>query len=72
MTPLKNKSKRRISTKKYFEKQIKIFHTFAHLDQVTYIVSSWIRSLAQQHNVAQVSLMLILPKAAHASHRVGG
>jgi hypothetical protein len=34
MTPLQNKSKRRISTKEYFEKQTKIFHTLAHLDQV--------------------------------------
>jgi hypothetical protein len=48
-----------------------MFHTLAHLDQVTWLVSSWIRSLAQQHHVAQVSLMLILPKAPHTSHRVG-
>jgi hypothetical protein len=27
--------------------------------------------LAQQHYVAQVSLMLILPKAPHTSHRIG-
>jgi hypothetical protein len=27
--------------------------------------------LAQQHHVAQVSLILILPKAPHISHRVG-
>ena len=56
---------------KYLEKQTKIFHTLAHLDQVAWLVSSWIRSLAQQHHVAQVSLMLILPKAPHTSHRVG-
>jgi hypothetical protein len=48
----------------------KIFHTLAHLDQVAWLVSSWIRSLAQHHHVAQVNFMLILPKAPHTSHGV--
>jgi hypothetical protein len=72
MNPLQNKGKRRISKQGVFrKKQTKIFHTLAHLDQVALLVSSWIRSLAQQHHVAQVSLMLILPKAPHTSHGVG-
>jgi hypothetical protein len=32
--PLQNKSKRRISKQGVLEKQTKIFHTLAHLDQV--------------------------------------
>jgi hypothetical protein len=52
-----------------FRKNTKILHTLAHLDQVAWLVSSWIRSLAQQYHVAQVSLILILPKAPHTSHR---
>jgi hypothetical protein len=51
------------------KKQSKIFHTLAHLDQVAWLVSSWIRSLAQHHHVAQVSLILTPPKALHTSHR---
>jgi hypothetical protein len=58
--------------KKYMKHDpTQIFYTLAHLDQVARLVSSWIRFLAQQHYVAQVSLMLILPKAPHISHRVG-
>jgi hypothetical protein len=34
MTPFQNKSKRRISTKEYIEKQTKIFYTLGHLDHV--------------------------------------
>jgi hypothetical protein len=48
--------------------QIK-YSTHALLDQVAWLVSSWIRSLAQQYHVAQVSLILILPKSPHTSHR---
>jgi hypothetical protein len=71
MTPLQNKSKRIISKQGVFRKTQKIFHTLAHFDQVAWLVSSWIRYLAQQHHVAQVNLILILPKTPHTSHRVG-
>jgi hypothetical protein len=69
--PSKTKARRESQRKEYLEKQTKIFHTLAYLDQVAWLVSSWIRSLAQEHYVAQVSFMLILPKALHTSHRVG-
>jgi hypothetical protein len=68
--PSKIKARGKSQSKEYLEKQIKIFHTLAHLDQVAWLVSSWIQSLAQQHYVAQVSLILILPKAPHTNHRV--
>jgi hypothetical protein len=69
--PLQNKSKRKVSKQGVHRKQTKIFHTLAQFDQVASLVSSWIRSLAWQHHVAQVSLMLILPKALQTRHRVG-
>jgi hypothetical protein len=67
--PSKIKIKRRISKQGVFRKNTKNFHTLAHLDQVAWLDSSWIRSLAQQYHVVQVSLILILPKAPHTSHR---
>jgi hypothetical protein len=70
--PLQNKSKRRISKQGVLTKtNKKIFHSLAHVDEVALLVFSWIRSLAQQHHVAQVSLVLTLPKAPHTSHIVG-
>jgi hypothetical protein len=64
MSPLQNKSKRRISKWGLLRKTKNIFQTLAYLDQVAWLVSSWVRSLAQQHHVAQVSLILILPKSS--------
>jgi hypothetical protein len=55
MTPSKIKA-RESQSKECLEKQTKIFHTLAHLDQVAWLVSFWIQSLAQQHHAAQVSL----------------
>jgi hypothetical protein len=69
---IKNVLQSKSIEKKYMKHDpTQIFYTLAHLDQVARLVSSWIRFLAQQHYVAQVSLMLILPKAPHISHRVG-
>jgi hypothetical protein len=68
--PLQNKSKRRILKQGVLRKKY-MSHTLAHLNLVAWLVSSWIRSLAQQHHVAQVSLILILPRAPLTSHRVG-
>jgi hypothetical protein len=68
--PSKIKERGESQSKEYLEKHTNIFHTLAHLDQVAWLVSSCIRSLAQQHHVAQVSLILILAKAPHSSHRV--
>jgi hypothetical protein len=67
--PSKIKARGESLSKECLEKQTKIFHTLAHLDQVAWLVSSWIRSLAQQYHVAQMSLILLLPKAPHTSHR---
>jgi hypothetical protein len=69
MTPSKIKARGESQSKECLEKHKKTSHTLAHLDQVAWLVSSWIRSSAQQHHVAQVSLILILPKAPHTSHR---
>jgi hypothetical protein len=71
MIPSKIKARRESQSKEYLENKHKILHTLAHLDQVAWLFSSWIRSLAQQHHVAQVILILILSKAPHTSHRVG-
>jgi hypothetical protein len=62
MTPCKIKARGNSQSKECLE-NTKLFHTLAHLNQVAWLVSSWIRSWAQQYHVAQVSLILILPKA---------